>query len=170
MKNYTDLIDKLNLIPHPEGGYYRRNWQSLLSGDIKDSTQKVLFNSRSIGSSIIYLLPSSEVSAWHRISCDEMWHFYEGSPLKIYTLNAQKGYEEMTLGCDISAGQIPQIIIHRHTWYAAETLEPNSHTLCGCTLWPSFTYADFEMADIAKLKDEFSRFTAQIDHIAKRSK
>jgi predicted cupin superfamily sugar epimerase len=52
-----DLIDKLNMMAHPEGGYYRRNWQSLLTGDIKDNTEKCNFPNRVIGSSILYLLP-----------------------------------------------------------------------------------------------------------------
>lgn len=170
MRNYSDLIDKLNLIPHPEGGYYRRNWQSLLSADIKDSSARTLFTGRTIGSSILYLLPSIEVSTWHRTSCDEMWHHYSGSPLVLYSLNAQKSLSQQILGSDIDAGQLPQIIMHRGNWFAAETVEPDSYTLCGCTLWPAFTYSDFELADIAKLIDEYPQYKAEIEHIAKRSK
>lgn len=170
MKKCTDLIDRLNLIQHPEGGYYRRNWQSLLSGDLKDSSNKTVFSSRAIGSSIIYLLPAIEVSMWHRITCDEMWHHYSGSALRMYTLSLQKGLEEHILGSDIVAGEIPQIIIHRNTWYAAETIEEEGYALCGCTLWPSFTYTDFEMADPIKLVDEFPHHKELIERIAKRSK
>jgi len=169
MRNYSDLIDKLNLIPHPEGGYYRRNWQSLLSADIKDSN-RTLFTGRTIGSSILYLLPSVEVSTWHRTNCDEMWHYYSGSPLVLYCITAQKGLTRQILGSDIDSGQLPQIIMHRGNWFAVETLEPDTYTLCGCTLWPAFTYADFEMAEINKLIDEFPQYRNEIEHIAKRTK
>ena len=170
MKLFNELVDRLNMIPHPEGGYYRRNWQSLLSGDLKDSTQKIVFPAKTIGSSILYLLPSIEVSAWHRVACDEMWHHYSGSPLKIYMLSSQKGFEETVLGSDVLSGQNPQVIIHRNTWFAAETVEDHTWALCGCTLWPAFTYTDFEMADVAKLIDEFPAYREQIEHIATRCK
>ena len=155
MEDYRLLTDKLNLIPHPEGGFYRRNWLSLLSGDLKESTGKIVFPSRSIGSSIIYLLPAEMVSKWHRVKCDEMWHHYKGIPLRMYMLNAQKGLEVLLLGSDIDKGQIPQLIVHRDTWFAAEPMESKGYALCGCTLWPSFTYSDFELAETSKLADDF---------------
>lgn len=155
MEDYRPLTDKLNLIPHPEGGFYRRNWLSLLSGDLKESTGKMIFPARSIGSSIIYLLPSEMVCKWHRVKCDEMWHHYQGIPLKMYVLNGPKGLETLILGTDIDKGQMPQLIIHRDTWFAAEPLESKGYALCGCTLWPSFTYSDFELADPARLVDEY---------------
>lgn len=170
MKDYHELIDKLNLIAHPEGGYYRRNWQSLFTGDLVDSNKKLVFPTRTIGSSSIYMLPSAEVSAWHRLNCDEMWHHYSGSPLRIYILTSHKGLESHILGSDILAGQNPQIIVHRHSWAAAEVIEADSFSLCGCTLWPAFSYTDFELADPDKLMDEFPLHKDVILRIAKRVK
>ncbi len=170
MKSYQDLIDKLNLIPHPEGGYYRRNWQSLFNADIKDSTQKLIFSGRTIGSSILYLLPGDDVSVWHRVNCDEMWHHYSGSPLRVFTLSPHKGLESLILGSDVFNGEIPQIILHRHTWFAAEPIDPSSYALCGCTLWPAFSYTDFELAETDKLIDEFPAHKALIERIAAKKK
>lgn len=158
MEDHHLLTDKLNLIPHPEGGFYRRNWLSLLSGDLKDSTGKVIFPSRSIGSSILYLLPAEMVCKWHRVKCDEMWHHYRGFPLRMYLLPPRKTLETVVLGSDIAQGQIPQFIVHRDTWFAAEPLEKEGFALCGCTLWPSFTYSDFELAEPGKLADEYPAY------------
>ena len=130
----------------------------------------MIFSSRTIGSSIIYLLPGTEVSAWHRVNCDEMWHHYDGSALKVYTLHPQKGLETFILGPDVFNGQIPQLILHRHTWFAAEALDTSSYALCGCTLWPAFSYTDFELAEIDKLIDEFPTYREAIEHISKRIK
>jgi predicted cupin superfamily sugar epimerase len=165
MDEYRFYIDKLNMIAHPEGGYYRRNWQSLLSGDLKDGSGKVVFPARKLGSSILYLLPYDMVCKFHRVKCDEMWHHYQGTALYIYLLHPQKGLETLILGSDISSGQIPQIIIHRDTWFAAELVEPAGFALCGCTLWPAFSYTDFEMAEPESLVDDFPQHKALIERI-----
>lgn len=165
MDEYRFYLDKMNMIAHPEGGFYRRNWQSLLAGNLKDSTGKVVFPERKVGSSILYLLPHDMVCKFHRVKCDEMWHHYRGTALNMYLLSAQKGLETLVLGSDIKAGQSPQIIVHRDTWFAAELIEPVGYALCGCTLWPAFSYTDFEMAEPAALIDDFPDYKDLIQHI-----
>ncbi|MDZ4122081.1 MAG: cupin domain-containing protein [Candidatus Cloacimonadaceae bacterium] len=169
MKDYKIIIDKMNLIQHPEGGYYRRNWQSLYSGDIKDSTEKVIFPQRRIGSSIIYLLPSNEVAIWHRVNCDEMWHFYGGSPLMMHILSKSKGLENLILGPDVLNEQSLQVIVPRLTWFSAEVIDADSYSLCGCTLWPSFSYTDFEIAEQSRLLDEYPPHSNLIKRIFDKS-
>lgn len=154
MNEYRTIIDKLNMMAHPEGGFYRRNWQSLLMGNVKDNTGKEIFPNRFIGSSIIYLLPENMVCKWHRVKCDEMWHHYRGTALKMYLLS-QKGLETIILGSDIISGEMPQFLIPRNTWFAAELIEPKDYALCGCTLWPTFSYTDFELAETDSLVDDF---------------
>ncbi len=155
MEEYRLYLDKLNLMPHPQGGFYRRNWQSLITGDLKDATGKIVFANRLIGSTILYLLPKDMVCKWHRGKCDEMWHHYDGTALNLYLLTSQKGLETVVLGSDIQAGQIPQFIVPRNTWFAAEVAESKGFAFCGCTLWPAFSYTDFEMAESASLCDDF---------------
>lgn len=162
MNRLKDFIEKLNLQPHPEGGYYRRNWQSGFIGDIKDASGKQTHSKRQLGSSILYFLPSTERCAWHRVACEEMWHHYSGSPLKIHLLHMQKGWECFVLGSDVLKGELPQIVIPPHTWFAAEVIDPESYSFCGCTLWPAFTYADFELAEEHKLLDEFPKYSERI--------
>jgi len=168
MSEYKNVIEKMNLIQHPEGGYYRRNWQSLFTGDLKDSSGKVVFQDRRIGSSIIYLLPSIEVTTWHRVSCDEMWHFYSGSPLRLYVISKLKGLEEMILGPNVLSGHFVQLIIPRLTWFAAEVIQEDSYSLCGCTLYPSFSYTDFEIAERQKLLDDYPQYRDTIEKIYNR--
>jgi len=168
MKDYKVIIDKLNLIQHPEGGYYRRTWQSLLKADIIDNTGKIIFPTRSIGSSILYLLPSKEVATWHRISCDEMWHYYTGSPIRVYVISNMRGPESFILGPNFMEGEQFQLVIPRLTWFAAEVVEPDSYAICGCTLYPSFTYTDFEIAERSKLLDEYPKYADVINHIYRK--
>jgi predicted cupin superfamily sugar epimerase len=83
-----------------------------------------------------------------------MWHYYYGSALKMYLLNNISGLVEIELGVNLEAKQQPQMIIPKDTWFAAEVLNEDSYSFCGCTLWPSFSYADFELAEQHKLLDE----------------
>jgi predicted cupin superfamily sugar epimerase len=165
MEDYQVFLDKLNMMPHPEGGFYRRNWQSQITGDLKDPTGKVIFPNRLVGSSILYLLPHKMVCRWHRVQCDEMWHLYRGTPLKLYLLSSQKGLETVILGPDVANGQNPQFLVPRQTWFAAELVEPSGFAFCGCTLWPAFSYTDFEMAEPAALSDDFPAHRELIERI-----
>jgi len=73
-----ELIQQLNLEPHPEGGYYRR---------IHRSESRVLREAdgtrRRALTSIYYLLTEGSLSRWHRVLADEAWHHYEGAPLEL---------------------------------------------------------------------------------------
>ncbi|MDD4687864.1 MAG: cupin domain-containing protein [Candidatus Cloacimonetes bacterium] len=170
MQSYRDIIERLNLLPHPEGGYYRRNWQSELEAEAQDTTGKKIHSRRSIGSSILYLLPFQEVSAWHRVSCDEMWHYYAGSPLKLILISKQHGMRQQVLGNNLHNDELPQFIIPRNTWFCAEVIEIDSYSFCGCTLWPSFSYADFELANKERLLEEFPEHRDLINHIFDKQK
>src|SRR5215467_14307678 len=70
------LIDKLDLRPHPEGGRYREIYRS------SESVQTVR-GTRPAITAIYYLLERGQVSRWHVVEADEIWHFYEGSPLEL---------------------------------------------------------------------------------------
>lgn len=155
MRDYRSIIERLNLLPHPEGGYYRRNWQSVLQAETQDANGKILHALRSIGSSILFLLPSQQVSMWHRVACDEMWHYYHGSSLCLHLLSAASGYSRHVLGLDLEHDELPQFIIPRGTWFCGEVMEEDSFSFCGCTLWPSFSFADFDFAQQDELLAEF---------------
>lgn len=162
MTKMKDFIEKLNLQPHPEGGLYRRNWQSGFMADVQDNKGIITHPKRALGSSILYLLQGNEVCAWHRISCEEMWHYYSGSPLKMHILTHQNGWETLILGNDILKGEQPQIVMAPKTWFSAELADPEAYSFCGCTLWPAFTYSDFELAEKKGLIEEFPQYAERL--------
>ncbi|WP_372603630.1 cupin domain-containing protein [Actibacterium sp.] len=129
-----DLIDRLNLIPHPEGGWYRETW-------VAPAAQ----GARPAGTAIYYLLEFGQHSHWHRVDADEIWHFYAGDPLILSLAgDAQGPARDHLLGPDLDAGQSPQIIVPAGHWQAARPT--GRFTLVGCTVSPGFQFAGFEMA------------------------
>ena len=129
----AEIIARLELKPHPEGGYYRETF--------RDSRTDA--NGRAHSTAIYFLLPRGERSHWHRIDAVEIWHYYAGSALTLKIAD-DDGQWSFKLGPDLAAGEQPQAIVPPHTWQSAES--SGDWTLVGCTVAPGFDFATFELA------------------------
>jgi predicted cupin superfamily sugar epimerase len=119
-----DLVRLLALAPHPEGGRYRE-----------------LYRSPAI-TTIAFLLARGERSRWHRVhGSDEVWHFYEGEPLALWTIDPGGPAPVRTvMGPDHRSHVVPA-----GHWQAARTL--GAYTLVGCDVAPAFEFANFTLLD-----------------------
>lgn len=148
-------IDKLDLLPHPEGGFFKEVYRS--SDKIPPRGLPPRYGSeRTFSTSIYYLLKSGQFSAFHKIKSDETWHFYSGSPLIIYMLNPLGTCSTEILGNSIENDEKLQLTIPKETWFAAEPQYNDSFSLLGCTVAPGFEFADFEMGKRLELIQKFS--------------
>lgn len=129
-----ELIAALGLVPHPEGGWYRRTW-------VAPAAQ----GERPGGSAIYYLLLESEVSAPHRIDATELWHFYAGDPLELRLERPDGQRSSHVLGPDVVAGQVPQVVVEAGVWQSARPL--GAYSLVGATVTPAFTFEGFELRE-----------------------
>lgn len=129
-----DLIQRLGLAPHPEGGHFREVYRH------EDE-----FGGRGAVSTIYFLLKAGEVSKWHRVDADEIWHHYDGAPLEL-SLAEKEGVDvqTLTLGKDITDSEAPVHVVPANYWQAAKSL--GTWTLVGCTVAPAFEFEGFEMA------------------------
>jgi uncharacterized protein len=129
----ADIIARLELKPHPEGGHYRETFR-----DARTDA-----NGRSYSTAIYFLLARGERSHWHRIDAVEAWHYYAGSAL-ILQIADTGGARSVRLGPDLAAGERPQAMVPAQAWQAAEST--GDWTLVGCTVAPGFDFATFELA------------------------
>jgi predicted cupin superfamily sugar epimerase len=150
MYTSKELIEKLDLIPHPEGGYYKEEYRSSEKIDEKSLPNRYNGN-RSFATSIYFLLENDQFSAFHKLRSDEIWHFYSGSPVLIHQININGKYNSKVLGMNISNEEKPQIIISRGNWFGAEIIDKKKYSLVGCTVSPGFDFNDFEIGDREKL-------------------
>lgn len=143
------LISSLQLVRHPEGGWYRETYRAaeLLPAA---ALPERFGGERSCATAIYFLLEAGDVSVLHRIKSDELWHFYAGVPLRVHILAPDGGYQVMVMGSDPAAGQQFQAVVPAGSWFGAEPAE-DGYALVGCTVAPGFDFADFEMADQAAL-------------------
>ncbi len=128
-----EIVRLLGLAPHPEGGFYRETFRAAA----KDGE-------RGTSTAIYYLLRRGEVSAWHRVDADEVWHYYAGAPLELLLSADGRERSAVHLGPDLAAGERPQAVVPAGVWQSARSL--GEWTLVGCTVAPAFQFAGFEMA------------------------
>jgi len=164
MKPADYWIEKLELEPHPEGGFYREVLRS--SGKISGESLPVKYSGdRVYYTSIYFLLKGNNFSAFHRIKSDEMWHFYDGSPVRIHVLNAGGKYLEYKLGRDPEEGELPQILVTGGDWFGAEVTDKNSYALVGCIVAPGFEFEDFELGGKGELVADYPGMKELIERL-----
>jgi predicted cupin superfamily sugar epimerase len=125
------IIELLELKPHPEGGWYRETFRDAAGPD-----------GRARSTAIYFLLKAGERSHWHRVDAVEIWHWHAGAPLELGVGGG--GVRRLVLGADLGAGQRPQGIVPVGAWQAARSL--GEWTLVGCTVAPGFAFEGFELA------------------------
>ena len=128
MNKYNELINKFNMLPHPEGGYFVETY--------RDSNGNM--------SHIYYLLKKGEISHWHKLSKNENLHFYDGDPIKIFLSTDQINTSEIILGKDLKKNHYYNFNIKAETWFSMSTM--GNWSLIGCVVAPAFSYKDFELA------------------------
>lgn len=139
LETRSRTAEEFDLLPHPEGGWYRRTWASAVEIERNGGV-------RPTATMIYFLLPPGHRSAWHTVASDELWLWHRGGPLTL-SLGGTGSRpvaepERFVLGA--GAGQAPQAVIPAGTWQcasAAATVE----TLVSCVVSPGFDFADFRI-------------------------
>ncbi len=139
------LIEHLDLQPHPEGGFYKEVYRSAECIPTSALADKYI-GDRNVCTSIYFMLTSETFSAFHKINQDEIWHFYQGTPIELHIISPQGEHQKIMIGHAFEKGEIPQVVVPAHHWFAAKVFEENSFSLVGCTVAPGFDFRDFELA------------------------
>jgi uncharacterized protein len=146
MQNAEYWIQNLNLIPHPEGGFFREIYRSNLEIDQKFLPYGIK-GSRRLCTSIYYLLRSKDISKLHRLKSDELWYYHYGSTLKIVMIDQEGNKHTKFLGANAEKSEHLQIEIPAGTIFGALITEEESYCLVSCVVSPGFDFNDFEIFD-----------------------
>lgn len=150
-----EWISRLNLRPHPEGGFFRETYRA-------KKTVSTPTGERAMATHIYFLLRAGECSHLHRIRSDEGWHFHAGSPLVVHQFDER--YQATILGDPQISDSPFQTVVPAGVWFGAESLG-NDFSLVGCTVSPGFDFADFEMARAIDLKRSYPDYSSTIDRL-----
>lgn len=149
-----DIINYYDLLPHPEGGFYKETYRSIES--ILESALPGRFSGdRNFSTAIYFLLEQGNFSAFHRIKSDECWHFYAGDTLEIYVIHPSGELQLIKLGKNIRNGETFQAVVPAGCWFASVPFIETAYAFVGCTVAPGFDFADFELAKANELIEEY---------------
>ena len=162
-----ELIErfKMERIPR-EGAWFAPSYRSDESTVIAGTSR---YDGRRHAWSAIYCLQTrDDFSGLHRLATDELWHFYDGSPIELLLLHADGRGETLTLGRDLDAGQRPQLLVPRGVWQASRPVGgTDAWTFFGNTLAPGFGYADFEIGYRDELTARYPAFAEKIAELTR---
>jgi hypothetical protein len=161
------IVERFELVPHPEGGYFREVYRSPIQIDHPGipEGQKA---ARAAGTLIYFLLSGDDFSAFHRVRfSDEIWHLYAGGPLEIFVLDEAGRLEQRQLTTDLAQGK-PTTMIPAGTWQSARLASGAEWALGGCTVTPGFDYDDFELPAARELLARYPAHEATIRLLTRR--
>ena len=181
MVTAEELIRLLGLNPHPEGGYFSEVWRSPERLAVNALPPRYS-GSRSLSTSIYYLITPESFSRMHRLRSDEIFHFLQGDPVEMLLLlpksAARRGGDKgnhargqlIVLGPDIEKGQRPMVVVRRGTWQGArlETKRKGAFALMGTTMAPGFEYDDYEEGNRKMLLEEYPEFAGSIRQLTRK--
>ncbi|MEJ7173566.1 cupin domain-containing protein [Staphylococcus caprae] len=142
MQTAQEWIQQLELIAHPEGGYYR---ETLRDSDVN----------RAPYSSIYFLLTHEEISHFHRIDADEVWYHHAGKTLTIHMIMPDGVYRTARLGGNISDGDVLQYCVPKGTIFASSLDDNEGYSLVGCMCQPAFEFEHFELFERNQLLEQY---------------
>jgi hypothetical protein len=146
------LVKELNLRPHPEGGFFTETFRSAIAIEAPLAPRIAM-------TAIHYLLSAEHFSAFHRLTSDEIWHYYRGSHVAIEIINAGGEHRRITIG----DGRRWQCALPAGTWFAAYVCHPHDFALIGCDVAPGFEFEDFELAEREALVTRFPQHRELIE-------
>jgi hypothetical protein len=163
MDRVNELVNRLGLLPHPEGGFYKQTYKD---DGLVEGYQGIDLESPHASSTAIYfLMTEGNFSALHRLKQDEVWHFYEGSALSVHTIKADGTHQEIRLGRDLEAGEVYQAVVKRGDIFGS--CVDSGYALVGCTVAPGFEFEDFELLPKVDLLAAYPMYQELIEKLTR---
>ncbi len=150
-----ELIEKLELQAHPEGGFFKETYRSEIT---------VGSPSRNMMTSIYFLLTGDNCSRFHRIKSDETWYFHEGNALLVHEL-VDGTYKTTALGLNLAKGEQPFTVVKAGSIFGSSVMNNNGYALVSCAVAPGFDFEDFELFDFETLIQEFPEQATIIEQL-----
>lgn len=162
MKNAKYWVENLELLAHPEGGYFKEVYRS------KDSFSPEGFEGeRPYSTSIYFLIEEGNVSHFHRIKSDEIWYYHAGNPLSVFVIHKNGELEELKIGPNLDQGEVLQAVVPAGTIFGSKSA--GIYSLIGCMVAPGFDFQDFELFKTSELLENYPEHESIIKELSKEN-
>lgn len=164
------VIKLLALAPLPrEGGYFARTYLAV------EKTPRAALppryeGDRAWGSAIYYLITHDSYSTLHKLTTDEIFHFYLGDPVEMLQLRPDGTGEVIIIGTDLARGQRPQVVVPHGVWQGSRLMPGGrfGFALLGTTMAPGYDDTDYTHGRQDELLAAYPDFHAQIVELTRR--
>lgn len=163
MERVKALVDRLELTPHPEGGFYKQTYKD--DGLVEGYRGIDLEKPHAASTAIYFLMTEGNFSAFHRLKQDEVWHFYEGSALSVHIIRTDGSHQEIRIGRNLEAGEVYQAVVKRGDVFGS--CVDSGYALVGCTVAPGFEFEDFELLQKADLIQAYPMHRELIERLTR---
>ncbi|MCB0413373.1 MAG: cupin domain-containing protein [Bdellovibrionales bacterium] len=163
MATAEDVIRIMDLKPLPEeGGYYRETYRSNYGRNTAQTFGTGGASERDLSTAIYYLVSEGSFSAIHRITSDEIFHFYSGDPIEMLQIDENGKMTITIMGSDVLNGEVPQVVVPRGVWQALRLVDGGKWALLGTTVSPGFEFEDFEVGTRKQMLEAFPQHRENI--------
>lgn len=146
----ADIKEALGLTPLPvEGGIHKQTYCSALPMTRADGSEGPA------GTAIYYMLEEDTFSHMHRLTGDEIYHFYLGDAVELLELKPDGTAHTIVLGTDLGAGQQVQYLVRAGSWQGSRLKPGGNYALLGTTMCPGYTDDCYEHGDVAILEGQY---------------
>lgn len=159
MMNVKEIIERLQMQVHPEGGYYSETYRSIPS---RDGTE--------CASVIYFLLEPGQVSYWHQIQQDEMWFFHQGEPVDVACISETGTFEILPLGPIGNDNDAPQQLVPARSFFGSKMRGSKGFSLVSCVVAPAFQFSTFQLFSREEMMRKFPDLEKEIDFLRTISK
>ncbi len=161
--NQKEIIEQLELIPHPEGGYFREVYRSgaepMRSKGATDEDGAVFKfddgDQRNLLTSIYWMLTEqSPIGWWCKNQSDHVHYHHLGATIEYLVIDENGAMCKHQLGADIRNGDVPQLVVPGGCWKTA-LKKKGEFALIGEAVAPGFDFRDFQFATSKVFKQLF---------------
>ncbi|CAH1855876.1 cupin domain-containing protein [Convivina praedatoris] len=161
MKSKEYWIKNLQLVPHPEGRFYK---EMPPANDYLEDRKRPLYTN------IYFLLTEESPSHFHRLTSDEVWYFHGGSSLKVHEILPDGQYRVTNIGTTVDQGEVLQYVVPKGSIFGSSVDSGDDYALVSCMVSPGFTFDDFEIMSKSELLKKYPQHAEIIEKLALESK
>ena len=158
MKDAKYWVNKLKLLHHPEGGFYKEIYRSantFIPAEIGEYRNYI--------TSIYFLIEAGNVSHFHSIKQDELWFYHAGAPLSVYCINNDGSLNLIKIGPNPDKGEVLQAMVPANRIFGSKS--SGEFSLVSCVVAPGFDFTDFKLYKKSELLKQYPQHKEIIDEL-----
>lgn len=157
-----NIIERDNLIAHPEGGYYIQTYKSPVKVPV--SSRYKGEKTRPEYTKINYLLVKTDFSAWHKVNSNEIFRFKEGSSITVNVIDNDGQLKKIKVGDPaLESDAVMEYLIEHSQWFSAHVNNKSLFSYLECEVRPGFMFDDFEIGVYDELIKKYPQHKSLIE-------